>query len=67
MDATKEQIVKFELRLPQSQAQALAQFANRLCFSDLREKSQNEGEAYMMRDAIDGVGSALADAGYSPR
>lgn len=61
------EFVTVQLSLPPDQALALAQFCKRCCWSDMRTHSVDDDEAYRMRDAIDALRSALADAGYAPR
>jgi hypothetical protein len=54
-------------RLTDEQAWALAQFAKRIYFSDIRQHAVDDAEAYVMRDAIVKLQASLADAGYAPR
>lgn len=55
------------VELPHWTAFALAQLCKRIGFSNLREKAVDDEEAYRMRDAIDAIQKALADAGCDPR
>lgn len=61
------ELVTVQLSLPPDQALALAQFVKRCCWGDMRTHSIDDAEAYRMRDAVDTLRSALADAGYAPR
>lgn len=59
----------FELTtvLDQDQAEALAQFVKRVSFSQVRESSQSDHEAYLMMDGFCSLRRSLDEAGYSPR
>ena len=59
--------VKVQLELPDHQALALAQLAKRITWSDMRACAVDDDEAYVMRDAVDKLASALAAQGYAPR
>lgn len=59
--------VSLDVELTNEEAWNLAQFFKRAGLSDFRRNSQNEAEAYAMRDAANRVRDALARAGYSPR
>lgn len=48
-------------------ADALAQFVKRLGWSEMRGNASSEGEAYLIREAVDQIGRELADAGHAPR
>jgi len=61
------ELVTVQLSLPPDQALALAQFVKRCTWGDFRTHSIDDAEAYRMRDAVDALRSALADAGYAPR
>jgi hypothetical protein len=55
------------LVLPESQAEALAEFCKRVGWSEMRDCAVDDAEAYEIRAAIDGLRAALADAGFAPR
>lgn len=59
--------VTITLALPDHLALALAQFCKRVGFSDCRNTSADQLEAYEQMDALACVRKALADVGYSPR
>ncbi|HRO60255.1 MAG TPA: hypothetical protein PK177_13990 [Burkholderiaceae bacterium] len=58
---------QLEVTLTDADAAALAQFVKRCTWSTMRTHSVDDGEAYRMRDAIEKLQRALADAGYAPR
>lgn len=60
-------IISLVADLTDAEALALAQFLKRIGFSDLREKSVDDAEAYLMRDGCDKLVKALNEHGYSPR
>lgn len=60
-----ETMVKVELDA--GHAWALALFLKRVGWSDIRSNAQDDQEAYDMRDGIEAMARALAEAGYSPR
>ena len=60
-----ETMVKVELDA--GHAWALALFLKRVGWSDIRSNAQDEQEAYDMRDGIEAMARALAEAGYAPR
>jgi len=55
------------LNLPPLQAQALAQLVKRIGWTELRQNAQDEEEAHDMRNAVQELQNALAEAGYAPR
>lgn len=55
------------VELSEIQAEALSQFVKRVGFSEFRQNAIDDAEAYTMRDAVDRVRKALAEAGYAPR
>lgn len=61
------QPVRLAVELTDDQALALAQFVKRAGLSDYRPLARDDDEAYLMRDAGDQVGRALAAAGFAPR
>lgn len=65
MMTTRE--IAFTAEMPEDQAWALAQFVKRVGWQEIRQNAANEGEAYDMRDAIEKLQKALAEAGYNPR
>lgn len=60
-------MVVFSVELSEEQAIALAQFAKRVGFAEMRSNAIDDFEAYEMRDAIDLLRIGLANAGFSPR
>jgi len=56
-----------KVTLTEEQANELAQFLKRVCFSDFRNCARNDDEAYLMRDASERIREALAENGYNPR
>ncbi|MCS2159618.1 hypothetical protein MUU47_00370 [Scandinavium sp. H11S7] len=59
--------VEVKLELTPEQAEALAQLAKRITWTDCRCNAESHDEAYLMMDAISRVQTALAEAGYAPR
>jgi len=55
------------VEIDEARATALAQFCKRVGFSDLRATAKDDDEAYVMRDGVDALRRALADAGFAPR
>lgn len=55
------------LELEPNQALALAQFAKRVGWSEMRSCAVDDQEAYEIRAALAVLATALADAGYAPR
>ncbi|WP_343177153.1 hypothetical protein [Pseudomonas sp. 4810-S13] len=53
--------------LTDAQTLALAQFAKRLTWTDIRGCAVDDDEAYEMRAAVGKLQNALALAGYAPR
>ncbi|MFC4518820.1 DUF7706 family protein [Cupriavidus pinatubonensis] len=53
--------------LNDKQALALAQFAKRVTWTDMRACAVDDQEAELIRAAVDQVARALADIGYDPR
>lgn len=56
-----------QVELTDDQALALAQLCKRITFNDCRENAVSNDEAYLMIDATNVVGRALANVGYVPR
>lgn len=54
-----ESAVKLELELTPDQAAALYKLVTRIGFKDLRAHADNEDEAYLMRNAVYRVRSAI--------
>ena len=50
-----------------SQALALAQLVKRLTWAEIRSCAVDDDEARLIRDAIEALRRALAEAGFSPR
>lgn len=59
--------VTLDLKLEPSQALALAQFAKRVGWLEMRTAAVDDKEAYQIRIAIGVLAKALAGAGYAPR
>lgn len=59
--------VIIEVDLSDDEALALAQFVKRLTFCDCERRAVSKDETYLMLNATDKVGAALARAGYAPR
>lgn len=59
--------VTVTLELDSGNAWALAQFVKRVGWSEIRQNAVDDTEAYDMRDAIEALQRALAEAGISPR
>lgn len=55
------------LELEPDQALALAQFAKRVGWLEMRACAVDDKEAYEIRAAFGVLAKALADAGYAPR
>jgi hypothetical protein len=53
--------------LNEAEALALAQLCKRITFGDMRSCAVDDNEAYVMRDAIVKLQTALRTAGYAPR
>ncbi len=67
MTGNQPKTILLDVELTDEEAWSLAQFFKRAAFSDFLRNSQDETEAYAMRDAANRVRDALAMAGYSPR
>ncbi len=59
--------VTVTLELDSGNAWALALFVKRVGWSEIRQNAVDDTEAYDMRDAIEALQRALAQAGISPR
>ena len=55
------------ISLTPTEAWAYAQHLKRMGFSDYREKSKTEAEAYESQSAAEKLRAALAQSGYAPR
>ena len=55
------------VELTDEQAQSLAQYLKRYIWTDVRQSSASDEEAYLMQEAFNAMQHSLADAGYSPR
>lgn len=53
--------------LPDSEAEALAEFLKRVGYSDFRSLAKSDEEAYLMQAGAAKLAQALAEAGYAPR
>lgn len=53
--------------LSEGEALALAQFVKRVGWQEIRVNAVDDDEAYLIRDAIAKLQTALADSGFSPR
>lgn len=60
-------MVKFDVELTKSEAEAFSQFLKRAGFSEYRQCAIDDDEAYLMRDAADRIRDALAEMGFAPR
>lgn len=67
MTNTPPKSVTVTVQLDDTTAMALAQFVKRVGWSEMRGCAVSEQETYEMRDGIDLLQRALADAGYAPR
>ncbi len=56
-----------EVHLSHEEAMALAQLVKRLSWAEIRACAVNDNEAWLIKDAIGRLQSALAWHGYSPR
>lgn len=54
-------------KLPNDEAEALAEFLKRVGFSDFRSLAKSNEEAYLMQAGASKVAKSLADAGFDPR
>lgn len=59
--------VDVSMALEPAQALALAQFVKRVGWSEIRGNAVDDDEACTMRDALEFLACALAEAGYAPR
>lgn len=59
--------VTVTLELDSGNAWALALFVKRVGWSEILQNAVDDTEAYDMRDAIEALQRALAEAGISPR
>lgn len=59
--------VTVTLELDSGNAWSLALFVKRVGWSEIRQNAVDDTEAYDMRDAIEALQRALAEAGISPR
>ena len=53
--------------LSEAEALALAQFVKRVGWQEMRANAVDDDETYLIRDGINKLQEALADAGFSPR
>lgn len=56
-----------QMTMTDSQALALAQFAKRVGWQEFRGNAVDDAEAYTIRNAVDVLAKALAEAGFAPR
>jgi hypothetical protein len=59
-------VVKIHVTLTDEQAWELAQFLKRVYYSDYRQHTTGEAEAYRMVEAGERIRRALAEQGYAP-
>lgn len=59
--------MKLVIELDDKTAMALAQLVKRFGFSDARRNAANDGEAYVMMDAVNAIQTELAEQGFAPR
>lgn len=59
--------VRVDVDLDGTEAWDLAQFINRVGWSELRSNAEDDDQAYAMRDVLNRLREALEQAGYSPR
>ena len=59
--------IKIDIELTEPAAMALAQFIKRVGFTDFKENAVDDPEAYLMRDGVSEVQTALARHGFNPR
>ena len=62
-----DRTVRVALELPCHQAQVLAQFIKRVGWSEMRGCATDDVEASEIREAVEAVRRALAEAGFAPR
>jgi hypothetical protein len=62
---SNEITVTFEVS--ENEAMALAQFAKRVCWSELRIRAVNDEQAYLISDGIAKLRKGLAESGFAPR
>lgn len=55
------------IELEEEQVIALSQYVKRVGFSDVRQNSINDDEAYLIMDAIYQIAKSLKENGYDPR
>lgn len=67
MNAEKNTDLEVPISLSPDQAWDLAQFVKRLTWNDIQRCAVDKAETNRMRDAIEILQQALADAGISPR
>lgn len=60
-------IITVSVEISEEQASALAQFAARVSWSELRQNAHSDDVADLMKSGIDAVHKALKLAGYNPR
>jgi hypothetical protein len=58
---------KVAFELDDGLALALAQLVKRIGWTELRQNAVDDDEAYQMRQAVNEVAKALAEAGFEPR
>lgn len=59
--------VDIQVRLPESQAMALAQFLKRIGWDEMRVNAADEMETYEIRSALTQIQNTLEAEGYAPR
>ena len=55
------------LDMTEQEAEIFSEFLKRMGLSDYQAKAQPTAEAYLMQDAGEKIGKALAEYGFSPR
>jgi hypothetical protein len=67
MEIRMDKQVSIDLQLSDTEAMALAQFVKRVGWTEVRANAASDQEGYDVRDALNLLQTALADAGYAPR
>ena len=60
-------MINLDLDLDEKQIIALSQYVKRVGFSDVRQNSIDDDEAYLVMDAIYQIAKSLKENGYDPR
>jgi len=59
--------IEINLNLAEDEADALAEMAKRICWTDIKALSADDREAAAMLDGIRTLRQALAASGFAPR